>query len=307
MNLTFLYLSLNLSFNNKHDSEQLWESLDFDSREFVFFLYSTIRDKFSCTYWWFILTKIQRLLSCFRRFLARDSSTDQQKLLQLLDNSSSALKTSFYSCSLLSSQYLIEQRLTVSKTRSHSTRKFTSSRTLSNSFLSSFEDIALSYFTNEIKINDATRVQLLIETARDFVQKLIVSRSSYEQLWLIKLHIFEQSKIENISRTRRLHESRRKIEQGSKEYECIDRFALLFLRHDIDEIIASLKNTTLSQKRSKTTVAYERITLDFFTTVEALTRNKMNSWHFLSLLKKSDSDDLLKLDDSVSNLWACNT
>ncbi len=99
-----------------------------------------------------------------------------------------------------------------------------------------------------------------------------------------------------------MHESRRKIEQGSKEYECIDRFAFLFLHHDIDKIIASLENTTLSQRRSKTTVAYERIALDLFTTVEALTRDKMNSRYFLSLLKKSDSDDLLKLDDSVQNL-----
>ncbi len=145
-------------------------------------------------------------------------------------------------------------------------------------------------------------MQLLVEAARGFVQKLTVPRSSYEQLWSIKSHIFEQSKIGNISRTRRLHEGRRKIEQGSKEYECAGRFALLFLRHDIDETIASLEDTTLSQGRSKATVAYERIALDLSTTVEALTRDKTNSRHFLSLLKKSGPGDLLELGDSVPNL-----
>jgi len=171
-----------------------------------------------------------------------------------MNHSSSALQSSFPSSSLLSSQYLIDQSSTVSKIRSHSIRKSTSSRNLFNPFLLSlsvqlsFDDFALLYFTSELKINDAIRVQLLIKTAHDFVQKLIISRSSYEQLWSIKSNIFEQSKIEHISRTRRLHENRRKIKQGSKEYNCVDRFALLFLRHDIDEIVASLKNITLRQR-----------------------------------------------------------
>jgi len=51
-----------------------------------------------------------------------------------------------------------------------------------------------------------------------------------------------------------LYEGRRKIKQGSKEYDCADRFALLFLRHDIDETVASLR-----QGQKKATVAYERI------------------------------------------------
>ena len=56
-----------------------------------------------------------------------------------------------------------------------------------------------------------------------------------------------------------MYEGRRKIKQGSKEYDCADRFALLFLRHDIDETVASLKNITLRQGQKKATVAYERI------------------------------------------------
>lgn len=230
-----------------------------------------------------------------------------------MNHSSDALQSSSFSSSLLLSQYLIEQSSTVFKIRSHSIRESTSSRSLFNSSLlslsvqSSFDDIILLYFTSELKINDATRVQFLIKTAHDFVQKLIVSRSSYEQLWSTKSNIFEQSKIEHISRTRRLHESRRKIKQDSKEYDCVDRFILLFLRHDIDEIIASLKNITLRQGKKKATVAYERIARDLFTTVKALKSDKTHSRHYLFLLTKSDSGDLLKLDDNVSNLWACNT
>ncbi len=229
-----------------------------------------------------------------------------------MNHSSSALQPSFPLSSLLSSQYLIDQSSAASKIRSHSIRKSTPSRNLFNSSLpslsvqSSFDDFALLYFTSELKVNDAIRVQLLVETARDFVQKLIVSRSSYEQLWSTKSNIFEQSKIEHISRTRWLHEGRRKIKQGSKEYDCVDRFALLFLRHDIDEIVASLKNITLRQWQKKTTVAYERIARDLFTTVKVLKSDKAHSWHYLSLLTKSDPGDLLKLDDNVSNLWACN-
>ncbi len=102
-------------------------------------------------------------------------------------------------------------------------------------------------------------MQFLIKAAHGFVRKLIVPCSSYEHLWSTKSKIFEQSKIGHISRTRRLYEGRRKIKQGSKEYDCADRFALLFLRHDIDETVASLKNITLRQGQKKATVAYERI------------------------------------------------
>lgn len=99
-----------------------------------------------------------------------------------------------------------------------------------------------------------------------------------------------------------MHENRRKIKHDSKKYDCVDRFALLFLRHDIDETVASLKDITLRQEQKKATVAYERIARDLFTTVKVLKNEKTHSRHYLTLLTKSDSDDLLKLNDSVLNL-----
>lgn len=225
-----------------------------------------------------------------------------------MDHPSSALQPSSPSGSLLSSQYLTDQSPAASKTRSHSIRESTPPRNLSNSSLPSlpvqpsFDDFALLYFTSELKVNDAVRVQLLVEAARGFVQKLTVPRSSYEQLWSTKSDIFEQSKIGYISRTRRLHEGRRKIKQGSKEYDCAGRFALLFLRHDIDETVASLKDITLRQGQKKATVAYERIARDLSTTVKALKSDKAHSRHYLSLLTKSGPGDLLELGDNVSNL-----
>jgi len=203
---------------------------------------------------------------------------------------------------------LTEQSPAASKTRSHSISESTPSPSLSNFSLPSlpvqpsFDQIALLYFTNELKVNDAARVQLLVEAARGFVQKPAVPRSSYEQLWSTKSDIFEQSKIGRISRTRRLHEGRRKIKQGSKKYDCAGRFALLFLRHDIDETVASLGDITLRQGQKKATVAYERIARDLSTTVKALKNEKAHSRHYLTLLTKSGPGDLLELGDSVSNL-----
>jgi len=162
------------------------------------------------------------------------------------------------------------------------------------------------FFTSRVNSRSTMR-QFLAEAAHGFVQKLTVPRSSYEQLWSTKSNIFEQSKIGHISRTRRLHEGRRKIKQGSKEYDCAGRFALLFLRHDIDETVASLKDITLRQGKKKATVAYERIARDLSTTVKALKSDKAHSRHYLSLLTKSGPGDLLELGDNVSNLWACNT
>lgn len=167
---------------------------------------------------------------------------------------------------------------------------------------SSFGDIALRYFTNELKINDPARVQLLIQAAHGFVKKPTLPYSSYEQLWSTKSDIFEQPKIGHISRTRRLHEGRRKIKQGSKEYNCAGRFSLLFLRHDIDETVVSLEDTALKHGQKKATVAYERIALDLSMTIGALREKKTHSQHYMSLLKRSDPGDLLKLGDGVSTL-----
>lgn len=99
-----------------------------------------------------------------------------------------------------------------------------------------------------------------------------------------------------------MHEGRRKIQQGSKKYDCVDRFALLFLRHDINETVASLRDITLRQGQKKATVTYKRIARDLFTTVKALKNEKAHSRHYLALLTKSGPGDLLELGDSVSNL-----
>ena len=206
------------------------------------------------------------------------------------------------------SQYLPERSPAASKTRSHSTTESTPPRTSRNSsqpslpLQPSFDDFAFRYFTDDLEINDTTRVQLLVQAARGFVQTLTVPRSSYEQLWSTKLDIFEQSKSGHISRTRRLHEGRRKIEQGSKRYDCAGRFALLFLRHDLDETVASFKDKTSWHGQKKVTVAYEHIARDLSTTIGALKKDKTHSRHYLSLLTKSGPGDLLELGDSVSNL-----
>ena len=99
-----------------------------------------------------------------------------------------------------------------------------------------------------------------------------------------------------------MHEGRKKINQGNKKYDCVDRFVLLFLRHDIDEIVASLKNITLRQEQKKAIVVYERIVRDLFTTIKVLKSDKAHSRHYLSLLTKSGPNDLLEINDDVSNL-----
>lgn len=99
-----------------------------------------------------------------------------------------------------------------------------------------------------------------------------------------------------------MHEGRKKINQGNKKYDCVDRFVLLFLRHDIDEIVASLKNITLRQGQKKAIVVYERIVRDLSTTIKVLKSDKAHSRHYLSLLTKSGPNDLLEIDDDVSNL-----
>ncbi len=210
----------------------------------------------------------------------------------------------------LSTQHLTDEPLTSSETGTYSIRASSSQRALQDSFLPvlpfqpSFDDIALSYFTNELKTRDSERIQLLVQVAHDFVQTSILSRSSYDQLWSTKSDIFNQSEIEHTSRIRRLHKSLRKIKQGSKEYDCAKRFALLFLRQKFDEIVASVENTELSYEQKKATVAYKRIALDLFTTVTALKDERRRSRLYLFLLTKFGPSDLLKLDDDVSSLWA---
>ena len=171
---------------------------------------------------------------CFGEFLARGSPTNRQKLFQSMGHPSGSLLNTWPS--------KVRQPLKpdhIQLGNLHLREVYSNSSLLSLSVQPSSDDIVLLHFTSELKVNDAARVQFLIKAAHGFVRKLIVPCSSYEHLWS------EQSKIGHILRTRRLHEGRRKIKQGSKEYDCADRFALLFLRHDIDETVASLKNITL--------------------------------------------------------------
>ncbi|KAI9793952.1 MAG: hypothetical protein M1835_006935 [Candelina submexicana] len=234
------------------------------------------------------------------------SSVVIMKLFQSLDLLPSASQSSSLSYLPPASHYLTEHSPAASKTRLLSTTESTPPRTSSNSSQPTFSfqpSLAIRYFRDELKINDTTRVQLLVEAARGFVKKLTVSPSSYEQLWSTKLEIFEQSKSGHISRTRRLYEGRRRIEQGSKRYDCAGRFALLFLRHDLDETVASSEKRTAWHGQKKVTVAYEHIAQDLSTTVATLKREKTHSRHYLSLLTKCGPGDLLELGDSVSKIW----
>jgi len=99
-----------------------------------------------------------------------------------------------------------------------------------------------------------------------------------------------------------LHKSLKKIKQSNKEYNCVKRFALLFLRQKFDEIVASIKNIELSYEQKKATIAYERIALDLFTIVTTLKDERRRSRLYLFLLTKFDLSDLLELDDDVSSL-----
>jgi len=208
----------------------------------------------------------------------------------------------------LSTQHLTDEPLAPSETGTYSIRASSPQRALRDSslpvlpFQPSFDDIALSYFTNELKTRDPERIQLLAQVAHGFVQTPTLSRSSYDQLWSTKSDIFNQSEIGHTSRIRRLHKGLRKIKQGSKEYDCAKRFALLFLRQEFDETVASVEDTELSYGQKKATVAYKRIALDLSTTVTALKDERRRSRLYLSLLTKSGPGDLLELGDGVSSL-----
>ena len=166
----------------------------------------------------------------------------------------------------------------------------------------SFDDIAFYYFTNEVKVDTPARAHRLVQAAHGFVKKLTLPYSSYEQLWSAKSDLFEPPMPEHISRIRRLYEGRKKIKQGTKELDCAARLSLLFIRHDIDEAVASLEDTALKHGQKKATIAYEQIARDLCTTVETLKEEKTHSRHYLSLLTRSGPGDLLELGDNVSTL-----
>ena len=214
------------------------------------------------------------------------------KLFHSLDHPSCS--PSSRPCSLLSTE--TQHSTQPSSTASSSQEVLPASSPFALESRSSDEDVASRYFTVELKIKDPARVRLLVQAATGFIQKPDLPNESYEQLWSTKSNVFQP--LEHTSRTRRLYEGRKRIKQGSKEYDCAARLSLLFLCLEIEETIASV---AISGKK-KVTIAFERIAADLHITVDALRKEKFYSRCYICLLQQGGPGDLLELGDSVSTL-----
>lgn len=206
----------------------------------------------------------------------------------------------------LSPQHLTDNPLASSEIEIHSIGASSPQPALRDSSLPvlplKVDDIARSYFTEKLETRDSKRIQHLTRAAPGFVKIPTLSYSSYDQLWSTNCSVFDSSETGHTSRIRRLYQGLRKIKEGNKEYDCAGRFALLFLRIEFYETVASVEDRDLSHGQKRATVAYERIALDLSITVMTLKSEMRRSRHYSYLSTKSGPSDLLELGDHVSTL-----
>jgi hypothetical protein len=142
------------------------------------------------------------------------------------------------------------------------------------------------------------RVHKLIKTIKGFRSPL--SEETYKRLWKCKEGIFGKPVKEIGEQALNLQQGRRKIKNGTSEYDCASRFSLLFLAHFVDHIANWPVKKKLSRGRTRLSNALEIFARLSKTSIDEVRDDYLRTKRYHELIDVEGPGILLEIGPDMS-------